>query len=111
MKLYHYSTFENFPSIRREGLKIGGDGFVYLADSHELARAFAYLYGLQAYALFEVDIEPNEISESTDHNEEYFKGLTQKNKRKMLYKRAQYTSRQSEIYRYVFGVKETDHDR
>ncbi len=78
MKLYHYSTFENFPSIRREGLKIGGDGFVYLAESHELARAFAYFYGLQAYALFEVDIEPNEISESTDHNEEYFKGLTQK---------------------------------
>lgn len=78
MKLYHYSTFENFPSIRREGLKIGGDGFVYLAESHELARAFAYFYGLQAYALFEVDIEPNEISESTDNNEEYFKGLTQK---------------------------------
>lgn len=78
MKLYHYSTFENFPSIRREGLKIGGDGFVYLAESHELARAFAYFYGLQAYALFEVDIEPNEISESTDQNEEYFKGLTQK---------------------------------
>ena len=78
MKLYHYSTFENFPSIRREGLKIGGDRFVYLAESHELARAFAYFYGLQAYALFEVDIEPNEISESTDHNVEYFKGLTQK---------------------------------
>lgn len=78
MKLYHYSTFENFPSIQREGLKIGGDGFVYLAESHELARAFACFYGLQAYALFEVDIEPNEISESTDHNEEYFKGLTQK---------------------------------
>lgn len=78
MKLYHYSTFENFPSIQKEGLKIGGDGFVYLAESHELARAFAYFYGLQAYALFEVDIEPNEISESTDHNEEYFKELTQK---------------------------------
>lgn len=78
MKLYHYSTFENFPSIQREGLKIGGDGFVYLAESHELARAFAYFYGLQAYALFEVDIEPDEISESTDHNEEYFKELTQK---------------------------------
>ncbi|VUW95790.1 Uncharacterised protein [Streptococcus pasteurianus] len=78
MKLYHYSTLENFPSIQREGLKIGSDGFVYLAESHELARAFAYFYGLQAYALFEVDIEPNEISESTDHNEEYFKGLTQK---------------------------------
>lgn len=78
MKLYHYSTFENFPSIQREGLKIGGDGFVYLAESHELARAFASVYGLQAYALFEVDIEPNEISESTDHNEEHFKGLTQK---------------------------------
>lgn len=78
MKLYHYSTFENFPSIQREGLKIGGDGFVYLAESHELVRAFAYFYGLQAYTLFEVDIEPDEISESTDHNEEYFKGLTQK---------------------------------
>ena len=45
MKLYHYSTFENFPSIQKEGLKIGGDGFVYLAESHELARAFAF-YGL-----------------------------------------------------------------
>lgn len=78
MKLYHYSTFENFPSIQREGLKIGTDNVIYLAESHELARAFAYFYGLQAYALFEVDIEPNEISESTDHNEEYFKGLTQK---------------------------------
>lgn len=78
MKLYHYSTFENFPSIQREGVKIGGDGFVYLAESYELAREFAYFYGLQAYALFEVDIESNEISESTDHNEEYFKGLTQK---------------------------------
>lgn len=78
MKLYHYSTFENFPSIQREGLKIGGDGFVYLAESHELVRELACLYGLQAYALFEVDIEPNEVAESTDHNEEYFKGLTQK---------------------------------
>ena len=38
-------------------------------------REFACLYGLQAYALLEVDIEPNEVSESTDHNEEYFKGL------------------------------------
>ena len=82
MKLYHYSTFENFPSIQREGLKIDGDGFVYLAESHELVREFACLYGLQAYALFEVDIEPNEISESTDHNEEYFKGLTQKTRAK-----------------------------
>lgn len=78
MKLYHYSTFENFPSIQREGLKIGTDNVVYLAESPELAREFAYIYGLKSYALFEVDIEPNEISESTDHNEEYFKGLTQK---------------------------------
>lgn len=82
MKLYHYATFDNFPSIQREGLKIGGDGFVYLAETHELARAFACLYGLQAYALFEVDIEPNEVAESTDHNGEYFKGLTQKTRAK-----------------------------
>ena len=78
MKLYHYSTFENFPSIQREGLKIGADNVVYLAESPELAKEFAYIYGLKSYALFEVDIEPNEISESADHNEEYFKGLTQK---------------------------------
>lgn len=78
MKLYHYSQFTNLASIQREGLKIGADNVVYLAESHELARAFAYFYGLQAYTLFEVDIEPDEISESTDHNEEYFKGLTQK---------------------------------
>lgn len=78
MKLYHYSTFENFPSIQREGLKIGADNVVYLAESPELAREFAHIYGLKSYALFEVDIEPNEISESADHNEEYFKGLTQK---------------------------------
>ncbi|ALT81237.1 hypothetical protein AU077_06775 [Streptococcus gallolyticus] len=76
MKLYHYSTFENFPSIQREGLKIGTDNVVYLAESPELAREFAYIYGLKSYALFEVDIEPNEISESTDHNEDYFKKLT-----------------------------------
>nr|WP_302451696.1 hypothetical protein [Streptococcus lutetiensis] len=78
MKLYHYSTFENFPSIQREGLKIGADNVVYLAESPELAREFAYIYGLKSYALFEVDIELNEVSESADHNEEYFKGLTQK---------------------------------
>ena len=78
MKLYHYSTFENFPSIQREGLKIGADNVVYLAESPELAREFAYIYGLKSYALFEVDIELNEVSESIDHNEEYFKELTQK---------------------------------
>lgn len=78
MKLYHYSQFTNLASIKENGLHVGADNVVYLAESHELARAFAYFYGSQAYALFEVDIEPNEISESTDHNEEYFKGLTQK---------------------------------
>ena len=78
MKLYHYSQFTNSASIQREGLKIGADNVVYLAESPELAREFAYIYGLKSYALFEVDIELNEISESADHNEEYFKGLTQK---------------------------------
>lgn len=76
MKLYHYSQFTNLASIKENGLHVGADNVVYLAESHELARTFAYFYGLQAYALFEVDIEPNEISGSTDHNEDYFKKLT-----------------------------------
>lgn len=76
MKLYHYSTFENFPSIQREGLKIGGDGFVYLAESPMLARAFAYIYGLKDYALFEVSVTLDDIEKSIDHNEDYFKKLT-----------------------------------
>lgn len=78
MKLYHYSQFTNLASIQRKGLKIGADNVVYLAESPELAREFAYIYGLKSYALFEVDIELNEVSESADHNEEYFKELTQK---------------------------------
>lgn len=73
MKLYHYSPFTNLASIKENGLRVGADNVVYLAESPILARAFAYIYGLKDYALFEVSVTPEEIEESTDHNEDYLR--------------------------------------
>lgn len=76
MKLYHYSQSTNLASIKENGLHVGADNVVYLAESPMLARAFAYIYGLKDYALFEVPVTLDDIEKSTDHNEDYFKKLT-----------------------------------
>ena len=39
MKLYHYSPFTNLASIKENGLRVGADNVVYLAESPILAKS------------------------------------------------------------------------
>ncbi|MFU2205303.1 hypothetical protein [Streptococcus pluranimalium] len=74
MKLYHATPVDNMAEIFKFGLK-ATNGMTFLAESENLARAFAVTYNWTPYAIFEVTISPNAVVRSYDHNEDYFKEL------------------------------------
>lgn len=59
---------------------MGASGFVYLAESKELANALAAYMGMKDYALYAVNVPVEEFLEGTikefSYHEETFKALT-----------------------------------
>lgn len=72
MKLYHATPGDTFAAIMDEGLKVGQEGCIFLAESEKLSHAFMLLYGIKNFVVFEVDIPESDVEISDDHNEEYF---------------------------------------
>lgn len=71
MRYFHATTIKNSTSIQNEGLKPIWD-FVYLTDSIESAQRWMGFrfkaMGEEAFAIVEVEMKPEELSEGTDHS-------------------------------------------
>lgn len=76
MLLYHATPKENFSSIMQNGLQANKLGFVFLAEHKDMAATFLYLRGVTDLVVFTVDVDESEVEESFDHNEEWFKRVT-----------------------------------
>lgn len=72
MILWHATQKNNVFPIQMEGLRAGFDGFVYFTDSPEHALRFLNHGQTEEIAVIPVDLDPEEVEESFDHNEEYF---------------------------------------
>lgn len=76
MKFYHATLNKNLYSIIHNGLKMGIDHCVYLADSKENAYKFVRIRTNEPILILEIDIptdKSNNIFESFDHSETFFK--------------------------------------
>ena len=75
MTLYHATKKNNVFPIMREGLKAGTDGAVYFSDTPENALKFMVVGNTEReeYAVIPVEFETDDIEESHDHDESFFK--------------------------------------
>lgn len=77
MLLYHATSLSNLPAIKEQGLKpnLGG---VFFAEHADLAATFLFLRGVDNIVVLTVELDPNEVQESFDHSEEWFKRTLKK---------------------------------
>ncbi len=73
MKYYHATDINNMINIVYEGIKTGIDGCVYLAKTKEDAMKFIAIRTNNDIIVFEVELNENNVEESYDHNEQFFK--------------------------------------
>ena len=73
MKYYHATDIKNMISITLEGIKTEIDGCVYLTKTKEDAVKFIAIRTNNDIIVFEVELNENNVKESYDHNEKFFK--------------------------------------
>lgn len=103
MKLYHATSRKNKGNISEQGLKRGGYGVVFLAESLELAKGFMVLYGEFDMIVYETDLPKDKVEESFDHNETLIKNIFKLNSAKCYMARMDIPSSQLKV---VFETKE-----
>lgn len=74
-KYYHGTSYNNLLKIINDGkIKHSIEGGVYLAKTKEDALKFVALrFYNEDIAIIEVNVDDNNIEETFDHNEEFFK--------------------------------------
>lgn len=72
-KYYHATSFRNLYSILDEGIKPGCDGMVYLCDNPDGAAKFVAIRGMLDILVLEVNLVEEEVEESFDHSQAFFK--------------------------------------
>lgn len=77
MLLYHATELSNLPSIKEEGLKTNLEG-VFFAEHADLAATFLFLRGVNNIVVLAVEFGENDVEESFDHSEEWFKRTLKK---------------------------------
>ena len=70
---YHATPYENLLSIRDNGIKCGYDNLVYLADDPKSAASFLAIRLCKDILVVEVRLPQNQVVESFDHSEAFFK--------------------------------------
>ena len=75
MLLYHATDLKNIGSIDLDGIQTRG-GFVFLAEHADLAAAFLALRGVTQVIAIAVDVPEEDMEESFDHNEGWFRRIT-----------------------------------
>lgn len=70
---YHATKFENLSSILGRGILRGYDKVVYLCEKPEEACRFLAIRGISPILVCQVQLEEELVSESFDHNENFFK--------------------------------------
>lgn len=73
MKFYHATDRKNLGPILIDGIKPGVDGYVYLCKEPIDAVKFVFIRGVQDIIVFEVNLKENEVEETFDHSEAFFK--------------------------------------
>lgn len=74
MTYYHATDYKNLQSILDKGLLNNNlEGEVYLCRKDTDAIKFPYIRGLRDILVVEVNIDENEVKESFDHSEAFFK--------------------------------------
>lgn len=74
MKFYHATTPECAEGIAADGLiKRGWDGCVYLCKAAADACKFLAIRGHKKAIVFEVELKEEEVQESFDHSEAFFR--------------------------------------
>lgn len=74
MKYYHAAPKETMIKIVGEGvIKESWDGMVYLCKEAVDACKFLIMRGMREMSVIEIELEENEVSESYDHNEAFFR--------------------------------------
>ena len=76
MIFYHATPKENIFSIMKEGIKIGWDGCIYLCKSPTDCLLFFISNPLnkgKRFAVIPIDLDPEQVKESYDHNKEFIK--------------------------------------
>ena len=74
MKFYHATTIKNAESIAEEKvIKKGWDGMVYLCTKKEDACKFLFVRLIREVCVIEVDLNEEDVEESFDHSESFFK--------------------------------------
>ena len=73
MKFYHATHKDNLGAILTTGLKPGIDGYTYLCKDPVDAAKFVFIRGIRDIVVFEVDLDEDEVEETFDHSEGFFK--------------------------------------
>ena len=74
MKFYHATTLENMEKIAASGfIKKSWDGVVYLCKDPIDACKFLVLRGLRKMCVIETELDENDVQESFDHSQSFFK--------------------------------------
>ena len=73
MKYYHATDFKNLVSILDEGLNTGCDGVIYLTKDPKEAIRFVVLRGVKKALVCEVEVDENNVIETFDHSELFYK--------------------------------------
>lgn len=74
MTFYHATTPERAEKIATSGyIKKGMDGCVYLCKAAADACKFLAIRGIKKVIVFEVELKEEEVQESFDHSEAFFR--------------------------------------
>ena len=72
-KFYHATPWENLNSILEKGIQPDCFGTIFLADGMVEASSFLLIRGISPLAVFEIELDEDEVEESFDHNSNFFK--------------------------------------
>lgn len=70
---YHATPYENLVSILENGIKKSIDGVVYLTENKDEAARFLLIRGYHDILTIEVLIDSENVEETFDHSEKFFK--------------------------------------
>lgn len=74
MKYYHAAPRETMVKIAGEGIiKKSWDGMVYLCKEAVDSCKFLIMRGMKEMSVIEIELDENEVEESYDHSEVFFK--------------------------------------
>lgn len=74
MKYYHAAPRETMVKIAGEGIiKKSLDGMVYLCKEAVDSCKFLIMRGMKEMSVIEIELDENEVAESYDHSEVFFK--------------------------------------